>query len=66
MTGNDHRLDELGLAANGRVNGNQQRRIDRGAVERAAADLLRALGADVDARRSRKRPAGWPTRMPSY
>jgi GTP cyclohydrolase I len=49
MTGNDHRLDELGLAANGRVNGNQQRRIDRGAVERAAADLLRALGADVDA-----------------
>ena len=49
MTVNDHRLDELGLAANGRVNGNHQRRIDRGAVERAAADLLRALGADVDA-----------------
>jgi GTP cyclohydrolase IA len=36
-------------AANGRVNGNHLRRIDRGAVERAAADLLRALGADVDA-----------------
>jgi GTP cyclohydrolase IA len=49
MTVNDHRLDELVLAANGRVNGNHQRRIDRGAVERAAADLLRALGADVDA-----------------
>jgi GTP cyclohydrolase IA len=48
MTVNDHRLDELVLAANGRVNGNHQRRIDRGAVERAAADLLRALGADVD------------------
>jgi GTP cyclohydrolase IA len=49
MTVNDHRLAELGLAANGRVNGSHQRRIDRGAVERAAADLLRALGADVDA-----------------
>jgi GTP cyclohydrolase IA len=48
MTVNDHRLDELVLAANGRVNGNHQRHIDRGAVERAAADLLRALGADVD------------------
>jgi GTP cyclohydrolase IA len=31
------------------VNGTHQRRVDRGAVERAAADLLRALGADVDA-----------------
>jgi GTP cyclohydrolase IA len=48
MTVHDHRLAELGLAANGRVNGNHRRRIDRGAVERAAADLLRALGADVD------------------
>jgi GTP cyclohydrolase I len=36
-------------ATNGRVDGNHQRHIDRGAVERAAADLLRALGADVDA-----------------
>ena len=36
-------------AMNGRVHGNSQRRIDRGAVELAAADLLRALGADVDA-----------------
>jgi GTP cyclohydrolase I len=49
MTVNDHRLDELVLAANGRVNGSHQRRIDRSAVERAAAELLRALGADVDA-----------------
>ena len=49
MTVNDHRLAELALAANGRVNGNHQRRIDHRAVERAAADLLRALGADVDA-----------------
>jgi GTP cyclohydrolase I len=48
MTVNDHRLDEVALIANGRINGNH-RRIDRGAVERAAADLLRALGADVDA-----------------
>jgi GTP cyclohydrolase IA len=31
------------------VNGTHLRRIDRGAVERAAADLLRALGADGDA-----------------
>jgi GTP cyclohydrolase I len=36
-------------ATNGRVDGSHQRRIDHGAVERAAADLLRALGADVDA-----------------
>jgi GTP cyclohydrolase IA len=36
-------------ATNGRVDGSHQRRIDRSAVERAAADLLRALGADVDA-----------------
>jgi GTP cyclohydrolase IA len=49
MTVNDHRLAGLGLAANGRVNGNHQRRIDHGAVERAAADLLRALGADGEA-----------------
>jgi GTP cyclohydrolase I len=35
-------------ATNGRIDGDH-RRIDRGAVERAAADLLRALGADVDA-----------------
>ena len=39
MTVNERRLDELALAANGRVNGNHQRRIDRGAVERAAGDL---------------------------
>jgi GTP cyclohydrolase IA len=37
MTVSDHRPAELG------------RYVDRGAVERAAADLLRALGADVDA-----------------
>ena len=36
-------------ATNGRVDGSHRRRIDHGAVERAAADLLRALGADVDA-----------------
>ena len=36
-------------ATNGRVDGSHQRRIDHGAVERAAADLLRVLGADVDA-----------------
>jgi GTP cyclohydrolase I len=47
MTVNDHRLDELALAANGRVNGNR-RSIDHEGVEQAARDLLRALGADVD------------------
>jgi GTP cyclohydrolase IA len=36
-------------ATNGRVDGSHQRRIDRDAVERAAADLLHALGADIDA-----------------
>jgi GTP cyclohydrolase IA len=35
-------------AANGRVDGSHQRRLDRDAVERAAADLLRAVGADVE------------------
>jgi hypothetical protein len=40
---------------------NQQRVVDHDAVERAAADLLRALGADVDAGRSRRRRAGSPT-----
>jgi GTP cyclohydrolase I len=49
MTVNDDPLEELVLAANGRVNGNHERRIDHGAVERAAAELLRAIGADVDA-----------------
>ena len=48
MTVNDRRLDELVLVDDGRGNGDR-RRIDHGAVERAAADLLRALGADVDA-----------------
>jgi len=48
MPVNDYRLDELDVVANGRVNGNH-RRIDHSAVERAAGDLLRALGADVDA-----------------
>src|SRR5687767_400504 len=35
-------------ATNGRVDASRHRRIHRPAVERAAADLLRALGADVD------------------
>jgi GTP cyclohydrolase IA len=37
------------MTVNGRVNANHHRDIDHGAIERAAADLLRALGADVDA-----------------
>jgi GTP cyclohydrolase IA len=38
------------MTVNGRVNANHHHRdIDHSAVERAAADLLRALGADVNA-----------------
>ena len=47
MTLNDNGRGELALAARERVNGNH-RQIDRSAVERAATDLLRALGAEVD------------------
>jgi GTP cyclohydrolase IA len=47
MTVNHHRLGDLVLVANGRTDGNH-RRIDHDAVERAATDLLRAVGADVD------------------
>jgi GTP cyclohydrolase IA len=55
MTVNDHRLHEVALAAHGRVNGNR-RRIDHGAAERAAGDLLRALGADVDGKALEETP----------
>ena len=48
MTVNTHRVDALALVGQGRSNGNHGR-IDHDAVEHAAADLLRALGADVDA-----------------
>jgi GTP cyclohydrolase IA len=47
MTVNESGVDELVLIGPGRDNGNR-RQIDRDAVERAAADLLRALGRDVD------------------
>jgi GTP cyclohydrolase IA len=48
MTVNDHHVSALTLA--GPPHGDAQpRRIDHNALERAAADLLRALGADVDA-----------------
>jgi GTP cyclohydrolase IA len=47
MSGNHQDVDELRLVAQRRSNGTV-RRIDHGAAERAAADLLRALGADVD------------------
>jgi GTP cyclohydrolase I len=48
MTPNDHRVGELALVAQGGGNGDH-RRLDHDAVVRAAADLLHALGADVDA-----------------
>jgi len=48
MTVNHQRVDEPLLLSKGRGNGSH-RRIDHDAVERAAANLLRALGADVDA-----------------
>jgi GTP cyclohydrolase I len=48
MTVNDHRVSALGLAdlPDPYV---QPRRVDRAAVQRAARELLRAVGADVDA-----------------
>jgi GTP cyclohydrolase IA len=48
MTVNDHRVSALGLAEppDPYV---QPRRVDRAAVQRAARELLRAVGADVDA-----------------
>ena len=48
MTLNDHRVPALAPAAPP-ASGAQERRIDHAAVRRAAGDLLRALGADVDA-----------------
>jgi GTP cyclohydrolase I len=48
MTLNPQRNDELCLVAQDRLNGSR-RRIDHAAVERAAADLLRALRPDADA-----------------
>jgi GTP cyclohydrolase IA len=55
MTVDDNVLDELARSARERVNGNH-RQIDRRAVERAATDLLRALGADVDSEGLEKTP----------
>jgi GTP cyclohydrolase IA len=48
MTLNDHCVPALAPAAPP-ASGAQERRIDHAAVRRAAGDLLRALGADVDA-----------------
>jgi GTP cyclohydrolase IA len=48
MTVNDHRVSALALAEPPGPD-NHLRRIDHDAVQRAARDLLRALGADVDA-----------------
>jgi GTP cyclohydrolase I len=47
MTVNDHRVSALGLAEppDPYI---QPRRVDRAAVQRAALELLRAVGADVD------------------
>jgi GTP cyclohydrolase I len=43
-------------ATNGRVDADHRRRVDHHAVERAAAELLRALGADVDAQTLEETP----------
>jgi GTP cyclohydrolase IA len=48
MNVNTHRVAGLALVARG-ADDAAQRRIDHDAVERAAGELLRALGADVDA-----------------
>jgi GTP cyclohydrolase IA len=47
MTVNDHSVSALALAEPPRAD-TQLRRIDQAAVQRAARDLLRAVGADVD------------------
>jgi GTP cyclohydrolase I len=48
MTANDRRLPALALAGSPDPDPTP-RRIDHAAVQRAARDLLRALGVDVDA-----------------
>lgn len=48
MTVNDHRVSALELAGPPESD-TQPRRIDHAAVQRAARELLRAVGADVDA-----------------
>ena len=47
MTPNDHAVDGLALVEDSSDSASR-RRIDHEAVERAAGELLRALGADVD------------------
>jgi GTP cyclohydrolase IA len=48
MTANDHRVAGLALAGPSDPD-THRRRVDHAAVRRAARELLRALGADVDA-----------------
>lgn len=55
MTVNDHRVAGLALVAQAEEDA-PQRQIDHAAVQRAAAELLRALGADVDAEALRETP----------
>jgi hypothetical protein len=62
MTVNHHRLGDLVLVANGRGDGNH-RRIDHDAVESAATDLLRAVGADVDSEALEETPV-WDVNEP--
>jgi GTP cyclohydrolase IA len=52
MDGNNHRVAGLALVADDATH----RRIDLDAVERAAGELLRALGADVDAEALQETP----------
>jgi hypothetical protein len=46
-------------------NGAHRRQIDRPAAQRAAADLLSALGADLDSEVCARRRGGWSTPTPS-
>jgi GTP cyclohydrolase IA len=48
MTANDHRVSRLALAEPADPD-THTRRVDHAAVQRAARELLRAVGADVDA-----------------
>jgi GTP cyclohydrolase I len=55
MTANDHSVDDRVLVTRGSTNGSRPR-IDHDSVERAAAHLLRALGADVESAALRETP----------
>lgn len=58
MTANDHHVAGLALAA--QSTGETARPVDCAGVQRAASDLLRALGADLESEALRETLAGSP------